>query len=147
MTASSSFEARQLIPAVARLLPRTMTMTSARLPFVVPQLRGESPASFREPFSRRDMLGMSLAGLLGVSFSGWLPRLAAAAEGSGKKTKSVILLWMSGGPSQMDTFDLKPGHANGGTFKEIATAAPGVRISEHLPLLAKEMNDLAIIRS
>jgi hypothetical protein len=54
---------------------------------------------------------------------------------------------MSGGPSQMDTFDLKPGHANGGTFKETATAAPGVRISEHLPLLAKEMNDLAIIRS
>ena len=54
---------------------------------------------------------------------------------------------MSGGPSQMDTFDLKPGHANGGPFKEIATAAPGVKISEHLPGIAKEMKDLAIVRS
>ena len=40
---------------------------------------------------------------------------------------------MTGGPSQMDTFDLKPGHANGGPFKEIQTTAPGLRISEHLP--------------
>src|SRR5207244_4258297 len=83
----------------------------------------------------------------GVSFSGWLPRLAAAAEAQKKRGKSCILLWMNGGPSQTDTFDLKPGHANGGPFKELATAAPGVRISEHLPGLAKEMKNLAIIRS
>jgi len=107
-----------------------------------------SPREFSAPFSRRDMLGMSLASVLGVSLSGWLPRLAAAAsEQAGKRGKSCILLWMQGGPSQMDTFDLKPGHANGGSFKEIATSVPGVRISEHLPRLAKEMNDLAIIRS
>ena len=54
---------------------------------------------------------------------------------------------MNGGPSQTDTFDLKPGHANGGPFKEIDTAVPGMQISEHLPRLAKEMKDLAIIRS
>jgi hypothetical protein len=54
---------------------------------------------------------------------------------------------MQGGPSQLDTFDLKPGHANGGSFKEIETAVPGIRISEHLPLLAKEMKELAIVRS
>src|SRR5262245_45167416 len=107
-----------------------------------------SPREFSAPYSRRDMLGMSLASVLGVSFSGWLPRLAAAAnEQAGKRGKSCILLWMQGGPSQMDTFDLKPGHANGGSFKEIATSVPGVRISEHLPRLAKEMKDLAIIRS
>ena len=47
--------------------------------------------------------------------------------------RSCILLWMNGGPSQMDTFDLKPGHANGGPFKAIETAVPGLRISEHLP--------------
>src|SRR5262249_7533532 len=58
-----------------------------------------------------------------------------------------ILLWMSGGPSQTDTFDLKPGHANGGPFKEIATGTPGIRISEHLPQLAKQMERMAIIRS
>ena len=44
---------------------------------------------------------------------------------------------MNGGPSQMDTFDLKPGHANGGPFKEIATSVPGIKISEHLPKVAK----------
>ena len=50
-------------------------------------------------------------------------------------------------PSQIDTFDLKPGHANGGQFKAIETAVPGIRISEHLPKLAKQMKDIAIIRS
>ena len=44
---------------------------------------------------------------------------------------------MSGGASQTDTFDLKPGHANGGPFKEIATKVQGIRISEHLPAIAK----------
>lgn len=91
---------------------------------------------------------MSLASMLGVSFSGWLPRLAvAASEGATKRGKSCILLWMQGGPSQMDTFDLKPGHPNGGSFKEIETTVPGIRISEHLPRLAKEMKELAIVRS
>lgn len=103
---------------------------------------------FLTAFSRRDFLGISLAGALGVSCSGWLPRLARAAEESpAARGKSCILLWMGGGPSQTDTFDLKPGHPNGGTFKEIDTAAPGVRISEHLPGLARQMKDLSIIRS
>ena len=107
---------------------------------------GDSPR-FRAIFAR-ELLGMSLASVLGVSFSGWLPRLAAAAgEAPAARAKACILLWMNGGPSQTDTFDLKPGHANGGTFKEIATAVPGMRISEHLPGMAKEMKDLAIIRS
>lgn len=103
---------------------------------------------FLSPFSRRDFLGMSLASALGVSCSGWLPELARAAEESpAAKGKSCILLWMGGGPSQTDTFDLKPGHPNGGTFKEIDTAAPGVRISEHLPGVARQMKDLSIVRS
>jgi uncharacterized protein (DUF1501 family) len=54
---------------------------------------------------------------------------------------------MAGGPSQTDTFDLKPGHANGGPFKEIATAAGGVRVGEHLPQLARQMKRLAVVRS
>src|SRR5262249_12486534 len=64
-----------------------------------------------------------------------------------KRKKSSILLWMSGGPSQTDTFDLKPGHANGGPFKEIETAVPGIHISEHLPRLAAHMEDMVLIRS
>jgi hypothetical protein len=103
---------------------------------------------FYRDFDRRDFVKFSLAGALGVSFSGWLPRLAKAAEKSPTaKGKACILLWMAGGPSQTDTFDLKPGHANGGPFKEIETAVPGIRISEHLPGVAKQMKDLAIIRS
>jgi hypothetical protein len=54
---------------------------------------------------------------------------------------------MNGGPSQTDTFDLKPGHENGGPFKEIATTVPGIRISEHLPMLAKHMKRMALVRS
>jgi uncharacterized protein (DUF1501 family) len=85
-------------------------------------------------------------GLAGVSLSGWFGALAAAA-GDPRRKRSCILLWMSGGPSQMDTFDLKPGHANGGTFREIQTAVPGIRISEHLPQVAGQMRRLALVRS
>lgn len=97
-------------------------------------------------YSRRDWLRISLASALGVSFSGWLPKLARAAAEQNKQP-SCIVLWMSGGPSQTDTFDLKPDHENGGPFKEIDTAVPGIKISEHLPNLAKQMKDMAIIRS
>jgi hypothetical protein len=101
---------------------------------------------FYGDFDRRDFLKFGLAGALGVSFSGWLPRLARAVQGQGAR-RSCILLWMAGGASQTDTFDLKPGHKNGGPFHEIATAVPGIHISEHLPGLASQMQDLAIIRS
>jgi hypothetical protein len=73
--------------------------------------------------------------------------LAADAATDPRRRRSCILLWMSGGPSQMDTFDLKPGHANGGPFKEIVTATPGIKISEHLPRIARHMDRLALIRS
>lgn len=97
--------------------------------------------------SRRDMLRLSLAGAAGASMSGWFGRLAQAALEEKSRNRACILLWMSGGPSQIDTFDLKPGHANGGSFKEIDTATPGIKISEHLPQIAKWTNKMAIVRS
>ena len=67
---------------------------------------------------------------------------------SARANKSCILLWMAGGPSHMDTWDLKPdSEKNGGPFKPIATSARGVQISEHLPTVAKQMQHLSIIRS
>jgi hypothetical protein len=96
--------------------------------------------------SRRDWLRLSAAGIAGCSMSGWLGKLAAGA-GADARRRSCILLWMDGGPSQMDTFDLKPGHVNGGPFREIATAVPGIRISEHLPQVARHMDRLALVRS
>jgi hypothetical protein len=98
-------------------------------------------------FSRRDVLRLSAAGFAGVSLSGWLGRLAADEGKNPQRKRACILLWMNGGPSQLDTWDLKPGHANGGPFKEIDTNAPGVKFSEHLPELAKRADKLAIIRS
>lgn len=117
------------------------------LPFDVP-MADRAREQFFAPFSRRDFLGISMASVLGLSASGWLPRLAqAAANSAAAKGKACILLWMSGGPSQTDTFDLKPGHAHGGPYREIDTAVPGIRISEHLPGVAQEMKELAIVRS
>src|SRR5206468_4881021 len=81
------------------------------------------------------------------SMSGWIERLAAEAARNPQRKRACILLWMNGGPSQMDTFDLKPGHKNGGPYKEIQTSAPGLRISEHLPKLAKHGDKLAVLRS
>src|SRR5450631_4752485 len=87
--------------------------------------------------TRRDWLTLSAAGVVGYSMSGWLGNMAARAADDPQRRRSCILLWMSGGPSQMDTFDLKPGSDNGGTFQEIETNVPGMKISQHLPKLAK----------
>lgn len=102
-------------------------------------------SSFFGDYSRRDLIKISLASTFGVSYSGWIGQLARAAAGA--RQRSCILLWMNGGPSQLDTFDLKPGHKNGGPYKEIATAVPGIKISEHLPGLSAHAKEMAIIRS
>lgn len=102
--------------------------------------------SRQDLISRRDWLRSTSIGL-GTSVSGWFSQLASGAAKDPKRKRSVILLWMNGGPSQMDTFDLKPGQKTGGPFKEIQSDVPGIRISEHLPKLAKSMKDMALIRS
>jgi hypothetical protein len=86
-------------------------------------------------------------GLIGASCTGWLPALAADLAHDPRRRRHCILLWMNGGPSQTDTFDMKPGHANGGAFKEVATNVPGLRFSEHFPMLAEQANRLAVVRS
>lgn len=63
-----------------------------------------------------------------------------------KNHKSAILLWMSGGPSTIDLWDLKPGAPTGGPFRPISTSGD-VQICEHLPMLAEQMHHLAIVRS
>lgn len=86
-------------------------------------------------------------GLLGASASGWLPRIAQAAQQQQKQHRKCILLWMSGGPSQLETFDPKPGHENGGPTEAISTSVPGISISQHLPQVARVMQHLAPVRS
>ena len=88
-----------------------------------------------------------VGGGLGLVLGAWLGRgrLAHAAAPPAGKAKHVIVLWMNGGPSHIDTWDPKTG-ATGGRHKAIATSARGVRISEHMPLLARSAERLAIVR-
>jgi hypothetical protein len=92
-------------------------------------------------------LKLSAAGVVGYSMSGWLQALADDTAKNPERKRACILLWMAGGPAQTDTFDLKPGHANGGPYKEIDTSAPGIKIGEHLPEVAKHMDKMALLRS
>jgi hypothetical protein len=97
--------------------------------------------------SRRQWLKLAAAGVVGSSASGWLEVLASQTARHPQRRRACILLWMNGGPSQMDTFDLKPGQANGGPYKEIATSVAGIRISEHLPKIARQGDKMVIVRS
>ncbi len=97
--------------------------------------------------TRRQALRLATLGAVGASASGWIETLAAATAAHPQRRKSCILLWMAGGPSQTDTFDPKPGHANSGPFKPIETAVPGMLLGPHLPRLARQAKDLAIVRS
>jgi hypothetical protein len=94
--------------------------------------------------SRRELLRLSAAGVLGGSFSGWFSTMAGdarAAETRGNH-KSCILLWMEGGPSHQHTFDLK----EGGDFRPINSSVPGIQISEYLPKTAQQMEHMALLR-
>src|SRR5947208_6129120 len=100
--------------------------------------------------TRRKFLQLTAAGVGAASMSGWLEvlaRRAAAAPAAGTKAKSCILLWMAGGPSHKDTFDLKPQSKGAGDFKPIQTSAPGIEISEHLPQIAKVMHHGVVVRA
>jgi uncharacterized protein (DUF1501 family) len=100
--------------------------------------------------SRRNMLKAGLAGIAGLTVPALLrSRAEAAAKQQAKTAKSVILLWMAGGPSHIDTWDPKPDRPlqNRGPFSTIATKLPGVRVCEHLPLMADLLDQFTLIRS
>ncbi|MFM8253442.1 MAG: DUF1501 domain-containing protein [Planctomycetota bacterium] len=101
---------------------------------------------------RRGMMKASLAGLAGLTVPRLLHARAAAAAGATPvrtAPKSVILLWMAGGPSHIDTWDPKPDrpYENRGPFGTIATKLPGVRVCEYLPKQAALLDRFTLIRS
>lgn len=101
-------------------------------------------------FSRRSFLRIGSLGLGGMTLPNLLRlQSAAAAEGKPVKKKSVILIWLAGGPSHIDIYDLKPTAPAEfrGDFKPVPTNVSGIEISEHLPLQAQIMDKLAIVRS
>ncbi|MDF2695432.1 MAG: hypothetical protein K0S65_3815, partial [Labilithrix sp.] len=100
--------------------------------------------------SRRHLLRAGLTGGFGLLVSSWLGRALAAPPASSattgaKKAKHVVLLWMNGGPSHIDTWDPKQGKT-GGPHKAIKTSVPSLLVSEHLPELARVANRLAVVR-
>jgi hypothetical protein len=107
-------------------------------------------SSFLNERTRRDVLRLSAAGVFGLSMSGWMKVLAEKVAQKPTLTKgkhkSCILLWMDGGASHKDTFDLKPDSKGAGDFKPIKTSASGIEISEHLPKLATQMHHGVLVR-
>src|SRR5262245_35142766 len=99
--------------------------------------------------TRREFLRAGALGLAGLTLPELLRQRAAAAPAARGTVKSCIQLFMWGGPSQHETFDLKPGAPEGvrGAFRPIATNVPGVRICEHLPRLAARADRYAVVRS
>src|ERR1700694_2972128 len=99
--------------------------------------------------SRRWFLQTGLAGLAGLSLPDLLRRQAQGSGAGGTDRKAVILLWLSGGPSHLDTWDPKPDAPSEvrGPFGSIATKVPGVRVSEHFPLQASIVDRLTLVRS
>jgi hypothetical protein len=97
--------------------------------------------------TRRELLQVGYSGLLGIGLSS-LPAFAAG-ERKPRSPKSMILVFLTGGPSHHDTFDLKPDAPAEvrGELKPIATSVPGLHISEHLPRLAARANKYALVRT
>ena len=101
--------------------------------------------------NRREFLQVGYSGLLGVGLSSLLTQRAASTQStrSAATPKSVILIFLTGGPSHHDTFDMKPdAPANiAGEFRPIATRVPGLQICEHLPRLAARADKYALVRT
>src|SRR5262245_5257003 len=97
--------------------------------------------------TRRAALGVGSLGVIGLSLADLLRLESVVAAERSPRAKSIILLWLWGGPSHLDLFDLKPKAPiqYRGPYAPIATSVPGIQISELLPHLARRSNRYAII--
>jgi len=104
--------------------------------------------SCRSGVSRREVLKVGALALGGLSLADVLRLRAGAASAASVRQKSVIMIWLRGGPSHIDSYDMKPlaPLEIRGEFQPIATNVPGIEICEHLPLQAGIMDKLAIVR-
>ncbi len=97
--------------------------------------------------SRRTFLRRLALGTAGLGILGWKEAVALRAEDLRKQGLACILLFMRGGPSQLETFDPKPDTSNGGPTKSLATAVNGIHIAEPWKHVAAAMKEIAVIRS
>ena len=100
----------------------------------------------RQSLSRRGFLYGTSAAAAAGAFN-FRDVMSAQAADLRKQGRAMILLFMQGGPSQLETFDPKPGTENGGPTEAISTAVPGIQIAEGWEQTAKQMKDIAVIRS
>jgi hypothetical protein len=103
--------------------------------------------SSRCGFSRRSFLHYVSAGAAATGSLNFRDLMSVQAGEIRKQGMSLILLWMQGGPSQFETFDPKPGTETGGPTQAIDTAAPGIRIAQGWENTARQMQEIALIRS
>lgn len=97
--------------------------------------------------SRRDFVRLSLGGSAAAGLSAKFGMPFASAQERAPRAKACLLLWMQGAQSQLETWDPKPGTETGGPFAAIETAAGGVRISEHLPRTARQLDKASLVRT
>ncbi|MCA9118625.1 MAG: DUF1501 domain-containing protein [Planctomycetaceae bacterium] len=113
------------------------------------QITSGSHQKLCDGFNRRRFIQLGTLGLGGMSLAELMRREANASTGKHSSKRSVILIWQHGGPSQLDTFDMKPDQPSEvrGPYESIATSLPGLRICELMPEHAKVMDKCSVIRS
>lgn len=99
-----------------------------------------------ESLNRLSRRGFGLATLGGLGYLA-ASRMGRADAPGVERPKCLIVVWLAGGPSQIETFDPKPGRRIGGPTRAIDTSAKGIQIAEGLPLVAEQMRHLSIVRS
>src|SRR5688572_12360925 len=119
----------------------------SRAPAATGTQKGVIDCDGQNGLKRRSFMKAGALGFMGLSLVDLLRSTVLAGQTDVSKCDSVILIWLAGGPSHIDTFDPKPGHTNNGPFKAIDTTAPGVQICEHMPTIARNMKHASIIRS
>src|SRR5438874_10307145 len=108
-----------------------------------------STQQYCDGMSRRNFLRLGVAGMASVGLASWLHAKEASARGGASKNTSVILIWLDGGPSHLDLYDLKPDAPAEyrGIWKPIRTRVPGYDISELFPKQARVTDKFSIVRS
>ena len=108
----------------------------------------DTPELWHKEISRRSFVKSGISSFLGlIAMQHFGSNSLAQLDDIVPRAKHCIVLFMSGGASQLDTFDPKPGTQNGGPFAAIPTSAKGIQVSEHLPNVAEQAHHLSVIRS
>lgn len=116
--------------------------------FAQPSGESDEEHMLGKHLERRSFLKAGIYGLFGSIFLNDLLKAGQTLPTQFAPTaKSCIVLFMNGGPSQTDTFDPKPNHKNGGTFKTINTSAPAIQLTDRLPMVAEQAKHMTLIRS